>query len=59
MAQWSQGLLPGSMEQVFSFSKKSTSSETAASATPNLSSLGCVAGTYIPLSQGERVGGAS
>ena len=40
MAQWSQGLPLGSTVHCFSFSKNSTSSETAASATPNLSWLG-------------------
>ena len=41
MAQWSQGLPLGSTEHCFSFSKNSTSSETVASSTPNLSWLGC------------------
>ena len=40
MAQWSQGLPLGSTEHCFSFSKNSTSSETVASSTPNLSWLG-------------------
>ena len=37
MEQWSQGLPPGSRVQVFSFWKKSTSSETVASSTPKRS----------------------
>jgi len=43
MAQWSQGLPLGSTEHCFSFSKNSTSSDTAASSTPKRSPLGCSA----------------
>lgn len=38
--QWSQGFPPGSTLHVFSFWKKSTSSEMVASSIPNLSWLG-------------------
>ena len=56
MPQWSQDLPPGSTVQVFSLSKNSTSSETASPSPSNCSWLGCeVAGTYVPLSQVERV----
>ena len=41
MAQWSHGWPLGSTVHCFSFSKNSTSSETAASSTPNLSWLAC------------------
>ena len=44
IAQWSQGLPLGSTEHCFSFSKNSTSSETAASSTPKRSWLGWSAG---------------
>jgi hypothetical protein len=37
IAQWSQGFPPGSTLHIFSFSKKSTSSLTVASSTPNFS----------------------
>ena len=60
MPQWSQGLPPGSTLQVFSLSKKSTSSETASPMPANFSWLGCaVAGTYVPLNHIERVGGGA
>ncbi len=58
MAQWSQGLPPGSIVHCFSFSKKSTNSVTVASSTPNFSWLGCEYEELMPASQGECVAGA-
>ena len=59
MAQWSQGLPLGSTEHCFSFSKNSTSSDTAASSTPNLSWLGCEAIWVVCVESFARVKGAS